>query len=270
MDLKFLTEKEILLGQEFLDQGYVIVPVDDANELLHLQESIANLAAKNLGVEISETPENFLNTIAEYVDRDELNNFRLSIISGINNQDWLRPTYYGMAREALSAIVGNELVMQRRVNMSIQLPMDDSSLLPVHADVWSGDSPFEVVAWLPLVDCFETKSMYILNPIKNTEIQKNIRDFEGQSAEELFRSIKDDVVFLNIPFGNVLVFSPNLLHGNRVNEVSETRWSMNCRFKSVFSPYADKKLGEFFDPITLRTATLMGLNYQLPGGFFDS
>ena len=54
--------------------------------------------------------------------------------------------------------------MQSRVNLSIQLPEDDSSLLPVHADTWSGDSPFEVVVWLPLVDCFGTKSMYLLPP----------------------------------------------------------------------------------------------------------
>ena len=29
---------------------------------------------------------------------------------------------------------------------------------------------------------------------------------------------------------------------------------MNCRFKAVFTPYADKQLGEFFEPITLRAA----------------
>ena len=39
---------------------------------------------------------------------------------------------------------------------------------------------------------------------------------------------------------------------------------MNCRFKSVFSPYGDKKIGEFFEPITLRTASEIGINYKLP------
>ena len=42
----------------------------------------------------------------------------------------------------LETIVGNELAMQLRVNLSIQLPGDDSSLLPLHSDVWSGDSQF--------------------------------------------------------------------------------------------------------------------------------
>ena len=49
------------------------------------------------------------------------------------------------------------------------------------------------------------------------------------------------------PYGKVLLFSQNLMHGNRINQEPETRWSMNCRFKSLFSPYAEKRLGEFFE-----------------------
>ena len=59
------------------------------------------------------------------------------------------------------------------------------------------------------------------------------------------------------------------MHGNRINREPETRWSMNCRFKSLFSPYADKRLGEFFEPITIRPATRVGMNHALPGGFAE-
>ena len=64
--------------------------------------------------------------------------------------------------------------MQKRINLNIQLPGDDSSLLVVHSDVWAGDSPFEAVVWLPLVDCFKTKAMYILPPNKNSKFSKKI------------------------------------------------------------------------------------------------
>ena len=64
--------------------------------------------------------------------------------------------------------------MQSRLNLSIQFPQDKSSLLPVHSDVWSGDSPFETVVWLPLVDCYKTKSMFILPPKKYNKIKKII------------------------------------------------------------------------------------------------
>ena len=67
--------------------------------------------------------------------------------------------------------------------------------------------------------------------------------------------------------GQALLFAQTLMHGNRINQENESRWSMNCRFKSVFSPYADKKLGEFFEPITLRPATRLAMSYDLPNGF---
>ena len=80
----------------------------------------------------------------------------------------------------------------------------------------------------------------------------------------LFQQIKNEVVWIEIKAGEVLVFNQNLPHGNRVNKTSETRWSMNCRFKSVFTPYGDKKLGEFFEPITLKAASRLGMAYQFP------
>ena len=61
--------------------------------------------------------------------------------------------------------------MQNSINLSIQFPGDDSSLLPVHSDVWSGDSPYEIVVWLPLVDCYKTKSMFLLPPKKYKEFE---------------------------------------------------------------------------------------------------
>ena len=39
---------------------------------------------------------------------------------------------------------------------------------------------------------------------------------------------------------------------------------MNCRFKGIYTPYADKKLGEFFEPVTLRAASQIGMNYKMP------
>jgi sporadic carbohydrate cluster 2OG-Fe(II) oxygenase len=173
--------------------------------------------------------------------------------------------YFALARPILEEIVGNELAMQQRVNLSIQLPGDTSSLLAVHADTWSGDSPYEVVVWLPLVDCYRTKAMYLLPPARAADFDANFSQLAGSSSESIFSAIQDQVNWLEIRSGQVLVFDQSLPHGNRVNEESETRWSMNCRFKGVFTPYGDKRLGEFFEPIVLRPATRRGMTYRLPG-----
>ena len=109
--------------------------------------------------------------------------------------------------------------------------------------------------------------MYLLPPEPDRAMSARLHEFADRSAEDLFRAIEHDVEWIDIRFGEVLLFAQSLMHGNRINVEPESRWSMNCRFKSLFSPYADKRLGEFFEPITLRPATRIGMEYQLPGGF---
>lgn len=207
----------------------------------------------------------YLDAIHKKVKVESLNDFRLKMIQALNSRAELRPAYFALARPLLEEIVGNELAMQQRVNLSIQLPADTSSLLPVHADTWSGDSPYEVVVWLPLVDCYGTKAMYLLPPANAADFDANFARLAGSSSETIFSAIKDQVKWLEIRSGQVMIFDQSLPHGNRVNEESETRWSMNCRFKGVFTPYGDKRLGEFFEPIVLRAASRRGMNYRLPG-----
>ena len=153
--------------------------------------------------------------------------------------------------------------MQNRVNLSIQLPDDDSSLLPVHADTWSGDSPYEAVVWIPLVNCFKTKSMYILGPDKLKKVEQFFLKKENKSSNSLYQEIKNDITWLDVKFGEVLIFNQALPHGNIINNEPETRWTMNCRFKSIYTPYGDKKIGEFFEPITLRAASKAGMKSYL-------
>jgi sporadic carbohydrate cluster 2OG-Fe(II) oxygenase len=169
---------------------------------------------------------------------------------------WTRRAYFNLAQKALYTLIGNELAMQKKFNVNIQLPGDDKSLLPVHADTWTGDSPYQLVCWVPLVDCYRTKSMYILPP-------GNDFTLEG-SSEDVWNRIKDRVKFLDVKYGEVLLFNPTLPHGNRVNEESTTRWTINVRFKNIWSPYGVKGLGEHFEPITLRAASRIGMDYRHP------
>lgn len=265
----FYDPKELANCELFLKQGYIIQPVEDLGLLKRIQLRIAEFAADFLKIDLPADVTDFLNIIHTKIPIEKLNPLRLHVINSINNEPWLRPAYYALGRQTLAAVVGNELSMQRRINLSVQLPQDTSSLLTTHADVWSGDSPYEIVMWLPLVDCYKTKSMYLMDFQKDALVQSQLSQFNHKTPDELFKFIEPDVTFLDIPFGYVLLFSQNIMHGNRVNVETETRWSMNCRFKSALSPYADKKLGEFFEPITLRPATRFGAEYVLPGGFHE-
>ena len=259
----FRSQNELQMERDFLTKGYVVADVSCQDSYAKIQNLIATQASGYLGIKI-EDPVEFFNDTHKFVGVENLNDFRLHVIRSMVDTDWFRPAYYKLAQEALHALVGNELAMQLRVNLSIQMPNDDSSLLPVHADVWSGDSPFEVVVWIPLVDCYQTKTMFLLPPEKNARLMENFANIAGSSSEELYKHIENEVDWIQIKAGQVLVFDQNLPHGNRVNRVQETRWSMTCRFKGVYTPYGDKKIGEFFEPITLKVASRNGMAYRFP------
>ncbi|MDP6342093.1 MAG: hypothetical protein QF578_07825 [Alphaproteobacteria bacterium] len=265
----FLDPDEAALGRRFIDDGYIVEPVADHDALDRLCRAAAEIAARHLALPAPSDPVAFMDEIHLRLEAGALNALRLAVINGVNEMPWARSCYFRLARPALEAIVGNELAMQRRLNLSIQMPGDGSSLLAVHADVWDGDSPFEVVVWLPLVDCFGSKTMFLLPPEAGRQWQARLAEFQGQGTEALFRAIEDRLRWLVVPHGSVLLFNQSLMHGNRINRETSTRWSMNCRFKGLFSPYAGKRLGEFFEPITIRPASRLGMAHELPGGFVE-
>ena len=254
--MDFLSKNEKILEKEFIEKGFIIREAANKDALNKIQKFVIDMLTSKGGDSLDHAHKN--------ISISELNDFRLDVINELNAQPWLREAYFNLAKPYLDILVGNELAMQSRVNLSIQLPEDDSSLLPVHADTWSGDSPFEVVVWLPLVNCFGTKSMYLLPPKAASNLSENFKFHTQGSSEGLFNKIKNDITWIKINYGEVLVFNQSYPHGNRINQESETRWSMNCRFKGLFTPYKDKKIGEFFEPITLRPVSKIAMSYKLP------
>lgn len=266
---QFFTAGEAELSRAFMESGYVIRDVEDRSALDELRATVVERACRHLGSAMPADHQAFLDRIHEQVRPEKLNDLRLSIYRAINELSWLRPAYFSLARGTLGTLVGNELAMQNRINLSIQMPEDDSSLLDIHADVYGGETPFQVVQWLPLVDCFETKSMFILPYPKNLPVNRRLHEIGDGGMSTLYEEVKQDVDWLRVPYGKFLVFSPNCLHGNIVNRVPATRWSMNTRFTGLFTPYTsyEKKLGSYYLPITTRAVTRVGLRYEQPAGF---
>lgn len=259
----FLSKKEIELAEKFKSQGFVVFKTSNTVKLDYLRKKFLKITNKILNTNYID-PNFFFNNFHKIIKKKDINDIRLKIISEINSISDLRKVYYEISKEFLHLIVGNELAMQIKINLSIQMPKDQTSTLDIHSDTWSGDSPFEVVVWIPMVDCYKTKTMYILPVKESLKVHKNFDKFSKKTSKDLFLSIKNRVKWINIKYGEILIFNQNLPHGNIVNNEKETRWSLNCRFKSIFSPYGDKKLGEFFQPITLKPATEIGFKYKYP------
>lgn len=241
----FMSLWEAQTTEKFLAQGYVIAPAEHQPSLASLRD-----------VAISAQGGTSLDQTHEHVTPEALNALKLKVMRTLNDAAWTRLAYFKLARDLLYTLIGNELVMQRKFNLNVQLPGDGKNLLPIHADTWTGDSAYQLVLWVPLVDCYRTKSMWILPPGEPYSL--------NGSSEEVFQSIKSRVKWLEVKYGEVLIFNSTLPHGNRTNEEDTTRWTLNCRFKSVWTPYTVKGLGEHFEPIILRAASRIGMEYKFP------
>ena len=262
----YIEKTDLKIIEEFEKKGFVIFRPKNTGLLNEIRNEFLKYILKKIKVKKIDDfkKTEFFNQIHKYISIKELNKFRLNIIKKINHSDKIKVKIHSLSKKYLDILVGNELAIQKRVNLSIQMPRDSSSLLPLHADTWSGVSPFEIVVWLPLVDCFKTKTMYILPANKIKKYEGKLISNKIHSSEQIFNLIKKDLVWLKVNFGEILIFDQSLPHGNVVNKEKETRWSMNIRFKGLFTPYGDKKLGEFFEPITLKPISKKGMNYKLP------
>jgi hypothetical protein len=239
--MKFSSILEKKIQNKFLKNGYYIFNIRNKSNLNIIKKRIIKFSRKWLKQKsISVKSVNyFLDNLHDYIEPKKLNEFRMFLYNEINNSKDFQKIYYNLGKEYIDVLCGNELVMQRKCNLSIQLPKDDSSLLPLHADVWVGDSEYELVFWLPLVNVYKTKAMYILSP-------------------------EDNLKWIKVDYGQGLLFTQNLMHGNVVNKEKSTRVSFNCRFKSAFSLYRDKEIGSFFMPITIKPTTMLGKEYEFP------
>ncbi len=261
--MNFVNNEELRVQKKFLNKGYYIFNIKDKKNLTRIKKSIIKISKEWLKKKYKKKNQNFtLDNTHNEISIKDLNSYRLYVYEKINSYKWFSKAYFSLGKRYLEMICGNELVMQKKCNLSIQLPNDDSSTLPLHSDVWVGDSEYEIVLWLPLVDCYRTKSMFILPTDKNNKFSKKF--FKYKSTNKLFTAVKPHLKWLKIDYGQGLLFTQNIMHGNVANSEKGTRWSFNCRFKAIFSPYRDKSIGVFFKPITMKPVTKLGMSYKYP------
>ena len=123
---------------------------------------------------------------------------------------------------------------------------DTTSILNAHSDCSSGDSPFELVLWIPLTDAYSSNSMFIYDKQRSTDFYHSIK------MQNPIKMYPDKCDFVSVNYGEYIIFSPSLVHGNVLNTTKSTRMSLNIRFKSIFSPYTptivhDRLYGTYYD-----------------------
>lgn len=234
---------------DFAKQGYAVFDLNSQifGEFFSLNE---RALAEKIGARFSSNCWQFPSMSSQ-----ELNQRRSAFIKEVCILPEFRSLYLDLYFEALVALLGPDLVMQKTPNLSIQLPGDTSSVLPLHCDSLQGNSVYELVCWTPLSDVRASAAMWMLDRQYMSEQVEIFNGSEDSGDIDLFSHASGYGSFIELNLGQGLIFNQNLLHGNTVNSTDICRISFNCRFKNLFSPYSDKTLVNFFDIVNLSPLT---------------
>lgn len=245
----------------FLENGYWVVPCTNLKALEELRNSVIKMVNRSVpgACDLS------LSEIHKAVNKSDVNSLRMEIFSDLNSDPNLRNKYFSLGKDYIEHLCGTELAANTKVNFSIQLPGDETSILPSHCDTFSGESSYQINLWVPLTKCHGDNSMHIFSPSATDKILSDMQGLEQQGLNSLFDKYTEgrDYVKLALDYGQVVIFTPTVLHGNNLNTTDHTRISFNCRFKNLHSPYnaphgSSKVLGQFYSPLTQRLATKIG------------
>lgn len=274
------------VADEYVRRGVVVREVADHSALETLRDQVVCTAHQILGIASTTSdripvaaggnvggassprpvdPHAWLEGIHLLVDPEDLNDLKMALMARLGEDPAVRSRLWEVARPHLEELLGSELAVQRRPNLSVHLAGDATEALAIHADTWSGHSPFEVVVWVPLTDARATQAMYVLERPADAVLRRDLARRSRPDAEGLYEMIAPAATWVEVGFGSVVLFDPGLLHGTRPNVEAATRWSFNCRFKALFTPYGDKGLGDYFEPVALSPVTRTALRYRHHG-----
>ena len=248
------------MGNTFSEHGYEIVQ-GDITHLRALRERIYKIAVEALGDPAPVlTPkyagllhtEKFFNGFHKGgLEGPALNKLRLQLQRSLTG--YVGPMLFE-AFPRIGELVGADVVQQKGCNLVIAMP-GDTDHVPTHRDA-PLNSNFEVVCWVPLVDCFGTKSMRILNRIETKKALELLLT-EGYKAYHQYAIGHGSVLWLE--FGSACLFWAGLVHTVVTNSTQETRWSLNHRYKNYWAPYGEKGSG-YFEPLRLSPLTEVGIS----------
>ncbi|CAM8630323.1 Sporadic carbohydrate cluster 2-oxoglutarate-Fe(II) oxygenase [Burkholderiales bacterium] len=236
-------------------EGYTTIAFPDAKLDGVLSDIYKVLFEAGSSVDSGSSDPRELEVFLERLSGDRLNAFRTRVITALNKLQ-VNCRLLSQVQRQIVEWLGPDLLVQRGVNLVIQ-PPNDPNPSELHRDL-PGNSPFELVLWVPLTDCFGTMSMYFLNADQslassealknNTMTWKNFEEFTLQNSYSI-----------DLRVGQAIVFWAGLWHGSKVNTEKRTRLSINFRVKSLFSPSGRKDPTNYFDLYSSSNITKLAL-----------
>lgn len=248
-------------SNEYFKQGYEVFNAKH-NELLYDLRDKIYFEIKKIFKLKENNPEIGLNNFHKLmgkISKKDLNSKRKKLIWNVTKKIKFKKIIFETFKDYLIDNLGPDILVQRNCNIVIQTP-NDPNPSEIHRDA-PLNSAYEIVVWIPLVDCYKSKAMYILDYHSTKKSLKFLKKNKNnwKKFESFSKRLKKNPP---VKFGQALFFSSCLLHGSNINKEKETRFSLNIRFKSLFAPAGKKNQLQFFESIKINNLTKIGVDFE--------
>tara|TARA_Y100000816_G_C26064080_1_gene559080 strand:- start:439 stop:1188 length:750 start_codon:yes stop_codon:yes gene_type:complete len=223
------------------------------NSLLSFKKDVENISKKILRKK---------NIILDEIhnknfENSSFNEFRLKVFSEVNKINKIHHKIFDIYSDIITNLIGPDISVQKNINFSIQRPFDEERA-PFHRDS-PPNSPFEIVVWLPLVDCQKDMSMYLFNINDKQNINNYLKNDKNQNHDQF---AKKKGKCCECKFGEFIIFIAGAYHYIPINTQKRSRWSINVRYKNTFSPYGLKGYLDFFEPLKYSHISNLAINHE--------
>ena len=230
----------------FNSKGYSILDVEDRNSIDMIKTYLADFFRDKF--DMCGTDDYILNYAHNFdnnLDDVMANNLVMELIQYFKKKYKMDQVVYDSIKSFIDYFLGQDIASQKNPNIVFQYPYSNR-FSELHTDA-PNNSKFELVCWLPLVNCYETKSFFILEQSKSQELLDLYRSDSYASWNDFKEDCVRNAIHLTINYGQVLIFWSGLLHGSLINTTSESRFSLNTRFKQLYAPSGLKNPFVFYN-----------------------
>ncbi|MDC3185832.1 hypothetical protein OBA47_01190 [bacterium] len=244
--------------------GYEIIPADKIDHLDEIQDIIAKSLIDKYKPDSSfASPSDILNnahTIANIESDSEANSMVLDIINLTSREYDFSTIVYRSFSTVIDKYLGPDLHAQKNNNIVFQCPSSDR-YSELHTDC-PPNSPYELVFWVPLVNCFASKSFYLVPLAETQTLLQDYRSNPDYSWHDFKNRCIQCADHLEIDYGSAIVFWTGLIHGSLSNATTESRWCINARFKNLFAPCGQHNPLTYYRIFKTSSVSNLALNFS--------
>jgi len=252
--MKFKTRSLCLSDYTLIDGVHRLFEASNKSVLIDIRTSLLHEVSEYI-----QTPINTLEPLHTQIDINDVTSIRLHLVNFLNSTkyNWTRIEDL-LSADNVHHMIGPDYLLQKKINISIQMPGDAASTLAMHSDCISGDSPWQLNLWIPLTKVMGTSSIYLVSTTESINILDKLGKLDELNTKSLagYTELSElmnacDKEYIKEEFGMLSIIHPGVLHGNDVNTTDNTRVSLNIRIKSIFRPdiqkdHPDRGVGSYY------------------------